>query len=87
MKQGAYFYSKGLKFNSDGAVPVFQMNHEIYNTGYMVDTMVGGMLIYSTYKLGRQFYTLAFGAGLAGFSFTSTAVWSVLIFAQLNYLA
>ncbi|TNV81271.1 hypothetical protein FGO68_gene2068 [Halteria grandinella] len=86
-KQSPYFYSKGLKFPKEtDSVKVFQMNHEIYNTSNMVDTMVGGLLVFSSYKVAKQLYILTLGAGWAGVSLTSAGVWSLLIAAQLNYL-
>ena len=82
-----YFYSKTLKFPADkDGLPIFQMNTDIYRTGNAVDAMVGAMLFYSTFKVGKQFYILALGAGWASFSITSTLFWSVMIAGQLNYL-
>ena len=62
------------------------MNTEIYQTGNLLDTMVGSFLIFSSYKVFNQLYILTLGAGFSAFSFTSTAFWSVLILAQVNYL-
>ncbi len=55
------------------------MNTDIYKTGNAVDTMVGAMLFYSAYKLGKQFYILTLGAGWAAFSLTSSFFWAVLV--------
>ena len=62
------------------------MNTDIYKTGNAVDTMVGLMLFYSTFKVGKQFYILTMGGGWAAFSVTSVLFWSVMIAGQLNYL-
>ena len=89
--QQTYYYNKTIKFPQaeDGkiaGIPIFQMNTDIYKTANMVDGLVGTLLFYSSYKVLKQFYILTFGAGLAGFSFTSTLIWSILVAAQTNYL-
>lgn len=63
------------------------MNTDIYQTGNVVDTVISGLLVYSTYKVGKQFYILTMGAGLSAFSITSTLFWSVMIAGQINYLS
>ena len=60
------------------------MNTEIYETGNIVDGLVSGALIFSTYKIARQIYYLAMSTGT--FSITASAFWAVMIFTQVGYL-
>jgi len=59
------------------------MNTDIYQTANIVDSLIGGLLVFSSYKVFKQLYTLA---TLGSISITSTVFWSVLIAAQVNYL-
>ena len=61
------------------------MNTDIYQTANIVDTLVGSLMIFCSYKVAKQFYLLGY-YGLSNFSFLSTGFYSLMILAQLNYL-
>ena len=75
-----------MKFGDEDALPIFQMNTDIYHTGNMVDTMVGGFLVYSSYKFLKQFYILFAGAGFTAMSVPYTLFWGVMIAGQVQFL-
>ena len=75
-----------MKFGDEDALPIFQMNTDIYQTGNMVDTMVGGFLVYSSYKFLKQFYILFAGAGFTAMSVPYTLFWGVMIAGQVQFL-
>ncbi len=75
----SYFYKKPLVFQEGkDALPVFQMNKDIYKTANMVDTMVAAFSVFSTYKFGASLYKLSI-MGLTGWGVAAPIYWGFMI--------